>query len=429
MNHFDYDVVIVGGSFAGLTLARHLPADLRVLVVEAKPVCGATVESTGLITERTRQELATFFDIDRYITNPMRSICVLAPDFQTHFFAHTETPWIYQTDTRAFVQALAKGVGPHVHIRTSTVFHGIESETATKEGGEIVLTIQASGQQRETIRTRILVGADGGRSRVAQSVPSLSRNETFLFAFEAVIFGEVLLGDHPEETIYHVWFGEFSLGYGGWLSPTVQDGRPAIRIGLAKEMRDKAEVRGLLDRFIEELERRGHLKRTADTPPAYVFGSMIPIGGTLERISHNNILLIGDAAGFCGAFAADGIKGSVVSGKEAATLIVRRLNGESSFGTLKDRMETHDGLIGYYRRQRRYRLIWDLMRSDRSFWAMFRVIEKEKTHFLEQFCDSKDKRRSLAWVVLKWRHLPALAWYGVCLLMDLPKWVWAKMGK
>ncbi len=421
----DYDVVIVGGSFAGLTLAGHLPADLRVLVVEAKPVCGATVESTGLITERTRQELATFFDIDRYITNPMRSICVLAPDFQTHFFAHTETPWIYQTDTRAFVQALAKDVGPHIQIRTSTLFHGIEQEDV--EG--VTVTIQASGQAKEVIRTRVLVGADGGRSRVAQSVPSLSRNETFLFAFEAVIFGEVLLGERPEETIYHVWFGEFSLGYGGWLSPTIQDGRPAIRIGLAKEMRDKAEVRGLLDKFIAELERHGHLKRAPDAQPAYVFGSMIPIGGTLTRVSERNILLIGDAAGFCGAFAADGIKGSVVSGKEAATLIARQLAGESAFSELKPRMETHDGLISYYRRQRRYRLIWDLMRSDRSFWAMFRVIEKEKTHFLEQFCDSKDKRRSLAWVVLKWRHLPALAWYGISLLIDLPKWVSAKLGR
>ncbi len=425
MPNFDYDVVIVGGSFAGLTLARHLPADLRVLLVEAKPVCGATVESTGLITERTRQELATFFEIDRYITNPMRSICVLAPDFQTHFFAHTETPWIYQTDTRAFVQALAKGVGPHVQIRTGTVFHGVEQEDAAG----VTLTIQASGQAKETVRARVLVSADGGRSRVAQAVPDLSRNETFLFAFEAVIFGEVLLGEHPEETIYHVWFGEFSLGYGGWLSPTIQDGRPAIRIGLAKEMRDKAEVRGLLDRFIEELERRGHLKRTPDRQPAYVFGSMIPIDGALERVSKGNVLLIGDAAGFCGAFAADGIKGSVVSGKEAATLIVRQLKGEPAFGELKSRMETHDGLIGYYRRQRRYRLIWDLMRSDRSFWAMFRVIETEKTHFLEQFCDSKDKRRSLAWVVLKWRHLPALAWYGICLLIDLPKWVQARVGR
>ena len=418
MPHVDYDVAIIGGSFAGLSLVRHLPPDIRALVVEAKPTCGATVESTGLITERTRQEFQTFFAIDRFITNPMTSICVVAPDFQTHFLAETDQPWIYQTDTRAFVQALAQGVGPNVDIRTSTVFHGVE----TQDQDGVSFAIQPSGQEKRTIRARVLVGADGGRSRVAQSVPGLDRNKTFLFAFEAVIYGTVHLGPEPEKTIYHVWFGEFSLGYGGWLSPTIHEGKPAIRIGLAKEMRDKSEVRALLDRFIEELEKRGHIRRAAEQKQsAYVFGSMIPIGGALDRIQAGNVLLIGDAAGFCGAFAADGIKGSVVSGKEAAGLIVRHLRGETCFHELKGRMNAHDGLIGYYRRQRRYRLIWDLMRSDRSFWAMFRIVEREKVRFLEQFCDSKDKRRSLAWMVLKVRHLPWLAWYAVCLVADLPK--------
>jgi hypothetical protein len=51
------------------------------------------------------------------------------------------------------------------------------------------------------------------------------------------------------------------------------------------------------------------------------------------------------------------------------------------------------------------------------------IIKKEKEHFLDQFCDSKDKRRSLAWVVLKWRHVPALCWYAICLILDFPKYL------
>lgn len=420
MPQFDYDVVIIGGSFAGLSLAHHLPPSLRVLIVEAKPTCGATVESTGLITGRTRDEFRAFFDVDRYITNPITSICVVAPDFQTNFVAKTAQPWIYQTDTRGFVQALAARLGSNVITRASTVFHGVEAETA--DG--VTITVQSVGKARETVRTRILIGADGGRSRVAQSVPGLDRNTKFLFAFEAVVYGTVRLGPEPEKTIYHYWFGEFSLGYGGWLSPTVHDGRPAIRIGLAKEMRDKGEVRALLDAFIAETAKRGHIVLDEERrEPAYVFGSLIPIGGPRLRTYKGNVLLIGDAAGYCGAFAADGIKGSVVSGKEAAALIVARLAGKGDFSGLERAMDAHDGLIGYYRRQVRYRLVWDLMRSDRSFWAMFNIIKKEKEHFLDQFCDSKDKRRSLAWVVLKWRHLPALVWYAFCLALDVPRFI------
>lgn len=417
---FDYDVVIVGGSFAGLSLAHHLPSSLKVLVVEAKPTCGATVESTGLITNRTRDEFRTFFDVDQYITNPITSICVVAPDFETNFIAKTAEPWIYQTDTRGFVQALAKDVGSHIQTRASTLFHGVEQEGA--DG--VTVLIQSVGQEKQRVRTRILVGADGGRSKVAQSVPGLERNTKFLFAFESVVYGTVHLGPEPEKTIYHYWFGEFSLGYGGWLSPTTHNGRPAIRVGLAKEMRDKGEVRALLDAFIEEVVKRGHIHLDqTHKEPAYVFGSMIPIGGPLRATHNDNVLLIGDAAGYCGAFAADGIKGSVVSGKEAAKLIERQLGGERTFGEIEKKMETHDGLIGYYHRQVRYRLIWDLMRSDRSFWAMFNIIKKEKEHFLDQFCDSKDKRRSLAWVVLKWRHVPALCRYAFSLLADVPAYL------
>ncbi len=56
-----YDVLIVGASFAGLTLVHHLPRHLRVLVVDAKPLAGASVESTGLITTKTYEEFKTFF--------------------------------------------------------------------------------------------------------------------------------------------------------------------------------------------------------------------------------------------------------------------------------------------------------------------------------------------------------------------------------
>lgn len=419
-----YDVVIIGGSFAGLTLAHHLPKDLRILIVEAKPACGATVESTGLITSRTREAFAKFFPIDQYITNPITSICVMAPDFATNFVADTAEPWIYQTDTRRLVQALATTCPENVEIRPSTMFYGIASRT--HDGVEIVL--QAAGKEKERVIARVLVGADGSRSKVAQSSEVLSRNKTFLFAYETVVYGTVHLGPNPESTIYHVWFGEFSLGYGGWLSPTIHNSRPAIRIGLAKEWQDAREVRGLLEKFLREMEARGHLRLEAEAP-AYSFGSPIPIGGTLSRIHDDRLVLIGDAAGFCGAFAADGIKGAIVSAREVASLIVCRLNGEQRFFELRSRINAQDSLIDYYKRQVRYRWVWDMMRSDRSFWAMFRIIEQEKEQFLEKFCDSKDKRRSLAWMILRPNYIPGLVRFALYLLGDLPKYLRSRVAR
>lgn len=411
-----YDVIIVGASFAGLTLAHHLPSELSVLVLEAKPTAGATVESTGLITVKTRSQFASFFDIDAYITNPITSICVVAPGFKDYFVSTISEPWIYQTDTRGLVKQLAAALPANVTLRTGIHVQALE---AHEKGVKIISARQ--GMLEEKFSARFFVGADGSRSTIARLIPSLDQNKKFLFGFEEVFFGEVYLGPEPEKTISHFRFGEFSLGYGGWISPTTVNGRKAFRIGLAKLPEHRGDAKKLIREFKNILVREKMIHIEGDPEkPDYVFGSMIPIEGVLSQIAWKNVLLLGDAAGFCGAFAADGIKGSVVSGKEAGPLIARYLSGEEQALTeLRTRMNHHDDLMGYYRRQIRYRWLWDRMKSDRTFRAMYDIIEAEKETFVDQFCDAKDKRKSLTGVVLKWRHVPKLVKYAGCLGLDL----------
>ena len=249
----------------------------------------------------------------------------------------------------------------------------------------------------------------------------LDQNKKFLFGYEQVFFGDVTLGLNPPETIYHFWFGEFSLGYGGWLSPTVVDGKKAFRVGLAKSMSDRGDAKDLTRQFMEKLLEKGIVTVEGEIDePGYVFGSLIPIGGTLKRVSVGNTLLIGDAAGLCGAFAADGIKGSVISGKEAALLISDFLEGQTSApAKLLEKVNSHGKLISYYSRQMRYRWIWDQMRRDRTFRVMYSIIEAERDSFLDQFCDSKDRHRSLTRTVLKVKHAGKLVKYAGFILFDM----------
>ncbi|MFA6018344.1 MAG: FAD-dependent monooxygenase [Patescibacteria group bacterium] len=408
-----YDVCIVGASFSGLTLAHHLPKELKVLILDVKPEAGATVESTGLITSKTRTEFSSFFPVDSYITNPISAIAVIAPGLEDMFVSTVSAPWIYQTDTKALVKALADRLPLNVTLRTKTAFIGVDNaDHPTK------VRIRSLGAEEEEINIAFLVGADGGHSKVAETIPSLSKNTRFLFGYEQVFFGNVLRGPKPSETIYHYWFGEFSLGYGGWLSPTVIDGKPAFRIGLAKLLKDRGDAKQLTEKFLSNLIERGDVVLT-DPTPHYVFGSHIPINGIRQTISHNNTLLIGDAAGFCGAFAADGIKGSVISGKEAAILIPQYLRGNiGALSKIHARMDSHGGIIGYYRKQLLYRYIWDAMQKNRTFRAMFDIIAAEHETFLAQFCDSKDKHKSLVLTVVKWRHAFRLLRYAFFWLID-----------
>src|SRR6185295_19213749 len=94
-----YDVIIVGASFAGLALAHHLPRSLRVLILDRKRALDAAVESTGLITIATKKLFAEFTDVEKFIPNDITTIGVVSPEYEKYFFSHTELPWIHSTDT------------------------------------------------------------------------------------------------------------------------------------------------------------------------------------------------------------------------------------------------------------------------------------------------------------------------------------------
>lgn len=412
----NFDIVICGSSFAGLTLAKHLPTHFKILIIDRKPTIGSSVESTGLITEHTRAIFARFFEIDKYITNPITSIAVIASNFDDYFISQTDHNWIYQTDTRELVKALAQSLPANV-----TVMAGCALESYQKEGKTITLQLKQKGAGA-TITTQFLVGSDGGHSKVAEGNPKLSKNSRYLFGIEQVYHGHVHLGPHPEKTIYHFWFGEFSLGYGGWLSPTIIEGKAAFRLGLAKLYgKDMQQSGALLQAFVKKLVEKNII--TIDPPgakPIYAFGSAIPLTGALKNIVDDNIILLGDAAGLCGAFAADGIKGAIVSGIESAQLIKSYFEGKPfTSADLQTKINSYNQLMHYYKKQLRYRWIWDQMKRNDTFDAMFKVIQAEKDNFLNQFCDSKDKRSSLMWTVLKVRHFFKLVRYSLLVVRDM----------
>jgi len=423
MVHMNYDIVIVGASFSGLTLAHHLPKDLKVLVLDLKKSLDASIESTGLITQVTYDMLADFVDVGSFVPNQITSIGVVGTDYERNFFSYTEEPWIYSTDTPQLVKHMSETVPDNVTLSINSKFVDKKVGDGGSEGEgkyPLAITYLKNGES-EMVGAKFLVGADGAKSAVAANDEKLSKNKKILMGLEKVFYGEILFGPHPDKAVYHYWFGEFSLGYGGWLSPTVINGEKAFRLGLAKLPKNASEFNKIED-FIEKLKEKKMIKIKSETEEVLTFASTIPIGGPLKHVVSERSLLIGDAAGLCGAFAADGIKGSVVSGKVAARLIPRYLGGDKN--ALKDfhkEIQKNNKLITYYRKQLLYRWLWDLMKSNRSFDTMFDIIAKSKEDFLNQFCDNMGKSKSLLSVVLKFSNLPLLFKYAWYLFLDLFK--------
>ena len=412
-----YDIVIVGASFAGLTLAYYLPDNFKVLIIDKKFKADAGVESTGLITQATYDLLKDFVkDLDKFIPNRITTIGVVAPDYEKKFFSQTEEPWIYSTDTPKLLAHMLEILPDNIEVQLASTLKDYKYDDEDYPV-EIILS---NKEGEKIIRSKFIVGADGAHSTVAKLNPNLSENKKFLAGLEKVFYGDLKLGPAPDKTIYHFWFGEFSLGYGGWLSPTELDGKKAFRVGLAKLEKDIKDLKRLND-FIKILKEKKIIEIDEhESDSQYTFGSLIPISGVLKNLSDEHALLLGDAAGFCGAFAADGIKGAVVSGRIAAKIISLHLLGNQvSLKLYKKLVNQYQKLITYYRKQKFYRWVWNRMKRDRTFTAMYELIARQKEDFLDQFCDSKDKAKSLSSVVLHWRNLPYLCKYGFYIVLDI----------
>jgi digeranylgeranylglycerophospholipid reductase len=408
---YNYDIIIIGASFSGLALASRLPKNYRVLVIDRKQRLNSVCESTGLVTTKTMELLSSFVpDLRKYLTNDISTMAVVSTDFKTNFFSSAEKPWIYSTDTPELLAAFGGTLPENVEIMLSAEFCGLRHD-----GDSVIVSVKKDAVSKE-ISCRFLVGADGGRSRVAEK-SGLQKNEKFLLGYEKVFPGKIIFGANPDKTVYHYWFGEFSLGYGGWLSPSTVNGQPVFRIGLAKLAVNWGEIKKL-DEFVEKLKKLGHIAPTGDR--LFEYAGFIPIDGPLKNIYHDRIMLIGDAAGLCGAFAADGIKGALVSGIVAGKLIEKFFitGDETVFRGFNGELNKFDNLLKYFKKQLLYRFVWNAMKKNRTFRAMFDVIEADKASFIRQFSEAKNKGGGLMKLVLKPRILPKLIKFGLSWIRD-----------
>lgn len=379
-----YDVVIVGASFAGLTLAHHLPKNYRILLLDKKPSLDSPVETTGLITNSTKDEFSSFhFDIEIFLHNKIHSLRIVDHGYRNVLSNSVQHPWIYSLNTSALIKHLSASLPSNVTLKLNAVYGSPN-------------TYFHKGKQRN-FKAKFIIGADGANSSVAKSNPNLSQNKKHLIGLEKVFHGEI-----DQKAIYHFWFGEFSLGYGGWLSPS---GPNKFRVGLAKYNDGKGFE--TLNRFIDRLKKEGFINSKGEAIEQ--FGSHIPIGGPVKKPYDKNTLLIGDAAGLCGAFAADGIKGALISAKVAAKLIQK-----GSFRGYYKEIEKHNYLMSYFKRQKLYRFAWDQMKTNKSFDILFDLIKNED--LINIFCDSKDKHKSLAGSLIQFKNLPQLTKFGFSII-------------
>jgi flavin-dependent dehydrogenase len=236
---------------------------------------------------------------------------------------------------------------------------------------------------RLELRARMLIGADGARSRVAQ-VMDLDRNERTLAGAEWLVEG-VELPDR--ETFYLVMDAELAPGYCVWLAP--HDDIVAFGVaGRQREFKPNESLRLGQEAFrdVADLSKMRIRERK---------GGNIPAGGRLKRVYRDDAmgraLLLGDAAGLCGAATGGGIYPALISGRLAAQAVAQELqNG------VRDGIKTYLRTLPYAGRLGPYLQVEDWIR-----FALDRMTTNADMRTLVNIFASEEGNRALRAVLLE----------------------------
>jgi len=339
MSSYDYDLVIVGGGPVGATAARvAMEGGIEVLLIEEHSRIGQPVRCTGLLSRRGLTEAGIG---STSTLREVRGALVQAPNGYQLRIEAPETR-AYVLDRETFDQELvaeAKRRGAELWTTSKAV--------GTRDGE---LEIVREGQ-RVRVKARLIIGADGPQSRVAEW--------SGLGGPQGLIYGlQASLSRQPErEEFVELFLGkDIAPGLFAWAVPS-SPGTARVGLGTAQRERLRACFERLMDRFAGD--------------PVTINGGLIPIGPPPRTVA-DHVLLVGDAAAQAKPTSGGGLYTGIVCAKIAGEVAAKAVKvGDTSVEALGEYEQRWRKLLG---RELRFGMLFHRLFANLSDDDLNRII-------------------------------------------------------
>ncbi|ODA40831.1 geranylgeranyl reductase family protein [Desulfosporosinus sp. BG] len=285
------DVVVIGAGPAGSSAAAAAAAGgAAVLMLEKKEQIGIPVQC------------AEYVPLSLVAEVPVPTDCI----------AQRVEGFITYINREQVAQTRAPG-----YILNRDVFDRYLAERAVKSGVKLFTKAQAVAVTDQgvivneqgnlsMVKARIVIGADGPKSVVAQAMPCPP--QVLAYAKQITV---KLRKRSPWAQIY---FSPSIPGGYAWLFPK----NDLANVGVSIDLSLGGNVARALAEFQQYLIKEGVISKEV----MRTTGGAIPIGGPRLRMQQKNLMLVGDAAGHTHPISGEGIFPAIVAGKIAGSLAV-----------------------------------------------------------------------------------------------------------